>query len=102
MDRYNQEIEKIKNQLVRKYQPVDIILFGSCAKGRVSRNSDIDLCLIFDTTDKRKMIMDILSEIEYDVDLDVVIYTQEEWRKYKNNKATFAGAINKTGVSLFG
>ncbi len=97
---FDSEIETIKNQIFNTYHPLDIILFGSCAKGRVTRSSDIDLCLIMQTEDKRKTIRDILINLDYDVDL--VIYTPEEWGKYKDDKATFAGIINKTGVSLIG
>ena len=96
------EIESIKNQLINRYNPLDIILFGSCAKGRVTRSSDVDICLILDTNDKRKIVRDILSEVEYNIDLDVVIYTPQEWRKNKDDQATFAGIIQRTGVSLIG
>ncbi len=99
---YDKEIEKIKNQLIDKYNPIDIILFGSCAKARISRGSDIDICIILETDDKRKTVRDILVNVDYDVDLDVVIYTPEEWQKYKDDKATFVSIINKTGVSLIG
>lgn len=99
---YDLEIEDIKNQLIQKYHPLDIILFGSCAKGRVTRSSDVDICIILETNDKRKIVRDILIEVEYKVDLDVVIYTPQEWQTYKDNKATFAGIIKMTGVSLLG
>lgn len=101
MTPYDKEIESIKNQILKKYNPTEIILFGSCAKRRISKRSDIDMCVILETNDKRKTLRSILVEIEYDVDLDVVIYTPDEWQKYKNDKATFAGLINKTGVRLF-
>jgi predicted nucleotidyltransferase len=97
---FDSEIETIKDQIINMYHPLDIILFGSCAKGRVTRGSDIDLCLILDTNNKRKTIQDILVNLDHDVDL--VIYTPEEWRKYKDDLATFAGIIKKTGVSLIG
>ena len=99
---YDLEIEDIKNQLIQKYHPLDIILFGSCAKGRVTRSSDVDICIILETNDKRKIVRDILIEVEYKVDLDVVIYTPQEWQTNKDNKATFAGIIKMTGVSLLG
>ncbi len=99
---YDKEIEKIKRQLVHKYHPENIILFGSCAKGRVGRKSDIDLCVIMETTNKRETVRDILIDIEYDLDLDVVIYTPAEWNQYKDDKATLAGIINRTGVNLIG
>ncbi|MCM8900641.1 nucleotidyltransferase domain-containing protein [Caldicoprobacter algeriensis] len=101
MCRYD-EIEKIKNQIVNKYNPDDIILFGSCAKGLVKRDSDIDICVILDTPDKRQTLREMLVDIEYDVDLDIVIYTPSEWSRYKDDRASFANIIKRTGVSLLG
>jgi predicted nucleotidyltransferase len=99
---YDLEIEYIKNQLIEKYNPDDIILFGSCAKGRVTRSSDVDICLILETKDKRKVVRDILLEVQYNVDLDVVVYTPQEWQNNKDDQATLAGIIQRTGVSLIG
>ncbi|HOJ10334.1 MAG TPA: nucleotidyltransferase domain-containing protein [Clostridiales bacterium] len=99
---YYEEIENIKNQILSKYNPKDIILFGSCAKGRVSRTSDIDICVILDTTDKRQIVREMLVDIESDADLDIVVYTPDEWEKYKYDKAKFANIINRTGVSIIG
>ena len=99
---YDREIENIKNQIIRKYNPTDIILFGSCAKGRVKRGSDVDICVILETNDKRRTVREILTDIDYEVDLDVVVYTPEEWQEYKDDKATFVNIINRTGASLIG
>lgn len=99
---YDNEIEKIKKQVIDRYHPSDIILFGSCAKGRVRKGSDIDLCVIVETRDKRQTVRDMLLEVEYDVDLDIVVYTPSEWSKYKGDNATMAGVIHRTGVSLVG
>lgn len=99
---YYNEIEKIKSQIINKYTPEDIILFGSCAKGPIKRGSDIDICVIMDTQDKRQTLIEMLINIEYDVDLDIVIYTTSEWLRYKDDKANFANVIKRTGVSLIG
>ncbi len=102
MNKLYGEIEVIKNQLVEKYDPVDIILFGSCARGRVSRSSDVDLCVILETDDKRKITRDMLLNIDYNVDLDIVVLTPSEWQDNKEKKSTFINIIFRTGVSLIG
>lgn len=99
---YNTEIEIIKSQIIDKYQPVDIILFGSCAKGMVHKGSDIDLCVILETSDKRQTVREMLLEIDYDIDLDILVYTPAEWIKHKDDRATMANIIHRTGVSLVG
>lgn len=96
------EIENIKNQIIAKYSPEKIILFGSCAKGRIKKSSDIDLCIILDVEDKRKTVQDMLLNLDYNLDLDIVLFTPKEWEQYKGNQATFAGIINRTGVCLYG
>lgn len=96
------EIENIKKQIIAKYLPEKIILFGSCAKGRMKKSSDIDLCIVLDVEDKRKTMQDMLLNVNYDIDLDVVLFTPKEWEQYKENQATFAGIINRTGVCLYG
>ena len=99
---YTEEIESIKNQIVSKFSPIDIYLFGSYAKGLITKKSDIDLCVIIDTDNKRELVQKILFEVESNNDLDVIIYTRDEWENHKDNPSTFAHIIKKTGVSLVG
>lgn len=102
MSIHDETVQSIRNQIVNKFNPVDVILFGSRAKGLDRKSSDIDICVIKDTQNKRKLVQDILLEIECDDDLDVIVYTPEQWERYKNDKAMFAHVIHKTGVSLGG
>ena len=53
MEVLKNEVDYIKNQIVEKYSPEKIILFGSVAKGIFRDSSDIDLCIIKDTNNKR-------------------------------------------------
>ena len=89
-----EEIEEIKNQLIKLYNPSKIILFGSCAKGIAKKDSDIDLCVIGDYDDKKSRLMDMLINIESHKD--------NEWIKYIQDTATFASLINREGVVLYG
>lgn len=102
MSVHDEEVQSIKNQIINKFHPVDVILFGSRAKGLARKSSDIDICVIKDTRNKRKLVQDILLEIDCDVDLDVVVYTPAQWERYKDDKSMFAHVINKTGVSIGG
>lgn len=98
---YHQEIERIKTQIAAKFQPEKMILFGSCAKRRVARHSDIDICVVMDTEDRRKTVADILLAVDSDVDMDIVVVSPVEWKKQKDNPATLIGIIHKSGVNLF-
>jgi predicted nucleotidyltransferase len=98
----NSEIEHIKPQIVEYSQPKEIILFGSVAKGTHKNNSDIDLCIIKDTSDKKKLLSEMYVEIDSSIPFDLVMYTVEEWNNCINDKNCFAYIINSTGVRIYG
>lgn len=95
-------VNKITEQIVSKFRPTRIILFGSIAKGTYNSNSDIDLCIIKDTLNKRELITNIYTEIDCEIPFDILIYTNKEWAKNINDQSSFAYKINKTGVVLYG
>lgn len=95
-----EEIKCIVNQISNQFRPIDIILFGSYAKGLVIKDSDIDLCIIVESGNKRDIAREILLEVESETDLDIVVFLVEEWEKYKLDQSTFAGIVYRTGVSV--
>jgi predicted nucleotidyltransferase len=97
-----EEIENIKKQIINKFQPDKIILFGSQASGTAKLGSDIDLCIIINTSDKRVLLTELYSEIDSRKPFDIVVYTPEEWDKAKNDPGAFAHLINQKGVALYG
>lgn len=99
---FDMELEHIKEQIVESYEPKEIILFGSVAKGVFKTNSDIDLCVIKDTSDKRKLLTEMYVGINSSVPFDLVLYTVEEWNKCSDDKNTFAYIIKNTGVKIYG
>lgn len=97
-----EEIENIKNQIIIRYNPLKIILFGSCARGLAKDSSDIDLCVIFQYENKKDKLLDMLINIEYERDVDFILYRPEEWYKYIKDSATFAALIEREGIVLYG
>lgn len=61
----------IKNDIVKKYSPKRIILFCSQAKGTARAKSDIDLCIVKDTDNKKDLIMDMYINIESEKPFDL-------------------------------
>lgn len=98
---FKEEIDKIKDQIIDKYKPIKIILFGSCAAGCARKDSDIDLCIVINYIDKRETLMDLMMNIEYERSVDFIIYKPEEWDRYKNDTTTFANLISRTGVEIY-
>lgn len=101
-DQYIYELENIKNRIIQIYNPNKIILFGSLAKGVIRQNSDIDLCIVTDTDDKRKLISDIYVTVDSLLPFDVIVYTVKEWEDNMKDRASFAYKIFKEGKLLYG
>lgn len=101
-EKFNKEVDYIREQIVKKYDPKAIMLFGSLAKGIFKDNSDIDLCVIKNTDDKRKLLTDMYVCIDSGIPFDLVLYTIDEWNKFANDKSSFAYTINNTGVKIYG
>lgn len=103
MNQYS-DIPRIAAHIAQKYQPQKLWLFGSCARRAVRKNSDIDLCLVVDTANKRALraalTQELLSLTEYDV--DIVIMTPQEWEQDAPRASTLAGLIQRKGVLLYG
>ena len=96
------EIERVKEQLIRQFNPTQIVLFGSQAKGTAGEKSDIDLCIIASTTDKRRLLAELYYEVEADRPIDFILYTPEEWSANVKEIGSFAHKISMEGVYLYG
>lgn len=95
-------LNKLKEDIVNKFKPERIILFGSIANSTYNYNSDIDLCIVSDTTNKRELITNLYTKIECDMPFDILVYTNEEWEKNIQDSSSFAYKINNSGVILYG
>ncbi|NJD02295.1 MAG: nucleotidyltransferase domain-containing protein [Ruminiclostridium sp.] len=96
------EINSIKEQIVSYYAPSKIVLFGSQAKGTASKKSDIDLCIIKDTDNKRELLANMYLKIESSKPFDLILYTEAEWSQCANDASSFAYLINKKGIVIYG
>lgn len=79
---FEAEIENITNQIVKKYKPEKIILFGSGSSGHLRQGSDVDLLIIKDT---RKKYFDRVHEVarisNSKFPTDIFVLTPEELDK---------------------
>jgi predicted nucleotidyltransferase len=71
-------IEDTVRQIVQQFQPERIILFGSYARGRPRRESDVDLLVVMDTAFKEtEQAIRICQAIEYHFGLDLIVRTPD-------------------------
>jgi len=95
---------KIKNilNLLKKYKPEKVILFGSHARGSTDSYSDIDLIIIKRTKKPfLDRIKDVLKIIKPNFAIDVLVYTPEEFRKMTSEGNPFLEYVIKDGKVIY-
>ena len=98
------EIESITAQIIKKYGPEKIILFGSAAKGELHSESDADFLIIKKDTPLygADRIREISKIIKRDIPVDFFIYRPDEFNKRLSMGDPFLKAIIKEGRVLYG
>ena len=93
----SEQIEILKNTLKEKFAVKQIFIFGSHAYGQPGKDSDIDLCIVTDLNNKRKI--DIIREIRRELielisnPLDILIYSEKEFEERADLRSTLEHKI---------
>ncbi|HJX31208.1 MAG TPA: nucleotidyltransferase domain-containing protein [Thermodesulfobacteriota bacterium] len=97
-------IEALKQQIVSTFKPFDpqqIIVFGSIARGDWDEMSDIDVIVVYRTN---KSFLDRLKELYLSWDIpkavDILAYTPEEFEQMFQQNVFIQEALN-TGEVLY-
>ena len=81
----NEFISLVTERIVRDFDPLQIILFGSQARGDAHPDSDIDLLVVFsELEDKRETAVDIQGALaDVPVPKDILVSTPEELVRHR-------------------
>ena len=96
-DKLRKKIKEIVQEIKAEHTEVkEVILFGSFSKGDFTPYSDIDIAIVIDKTDKKFIernddFIDYFIDIPFDVNL--VIYTSDEFLGFKRSKNKLIGEI---------
>ena len=76
-------ISTITERIVREFEPLQIILFGSRARGGARPDSDVDLLVVFaELHEKRKTAIDIrVALADLPVAKDILVSTPDELKR---------------------
>ncbi len=102
----NKQIEILKDTLTKKFDAKQIIVFGSYAYGKPDKDSDIDLCVVADLKEKRKI--ELIREIRRELldlipnSLDILVYNEKEFTERANLKNTLEYKIVTDGMRVYG
>jgi len=75
----HEEIEEFVNEVVEKFDPHRVVLFGSYANGEELPDSDVDLLVIMDFEGRpQTQALEIRREIERNFPLDLIVRKPSE------------------------
>ena len=101
-EKYQKELDKLSKQIIEKYRPEKIILFGSFAEGNLRKGSDIDLLVIKESKkDYWERAEEIAEIIDVDVPCDVLNITPNELKYRLSVNDFFVGDIINNGKVIY-
>ncbi len=78
-------LPSVVDRVVERFDPLQMILFGSLARGEVNYDSDIDLLVVFDRVElenKRKLTVEVRRTLaHFPVPKDIVVTDVDEIRR---------------------
>lgn len=97
-----QEIRRVCAQIARLFQPERIVLFGSYAYGKPTADSDVDLLIVMPFEGKGfRKAAEILSRIDADFPLDLLVRTPKEISRRLTGGDFFLREITEKGELLY-
>ncbi len=95
-------IQKIVQQIVERFQPRKVILFGSYAYGKPTEDSDVDLLVVMETDENPMHTAGLISAaVDHPFPLDILVMTPSHLEEYVNEKAIFETQLVTKGVVLY-
>ena len=101
---FEEEVKNITNQIVRKYKPEKIILFGSAARGKFDpEKSDLDFLVVKnDKKDFHDRMVLLYRIVKKNLPADFLVYTPQELKIRLALGDPFITLIVKEGKVLYG
>ena len=100
----NTVIDKLVGDIVKSVNPLQIILFGSAARGDTGEHSDIDLLVVMpEGVHRRRTAQKLYREITgLGVPFDIVVATPQDLEKHKDNRGLIYKSALKEGIEIYG
>jgi predicted nucleotidyltransferase len=96
-------IQRITERIVRNFDPLQIILFGSHARGEARPDSDIDLLVVFaHVTNKRQAAINVRRALtDFPVPKDIIVTSPEEIARRGDLVGTVLRPALQEGKTLY-
>ncbi len=98
-----EQIDNFAREIARRYSPEKIILFGSQARGETTPDSDVDMLVIMDFSERRGAYkaIEITNNIDPHFPLDLIVRRMPEVNQRIAEGDFFWMDIMKEGVVLY-
>jgi predicted nucleotidyltransferase len=99
----NEIISTMTERIVRDFDPLQIVLFGSHAREDAHSHSDVDLLVVFsELNDKRKTAVDIrVALADLPVAKDILVSTPEELERHRTRIGSVLRYAQREGRVLY-
>jgi predicted nucleotidyltransferase len=96
-----QAIREIVQQIVERFRPQKVILFGSYVQGKPTPDSDVDLLVVMETNEQAlHAAARISAAIDHPFPLDILVFRPSELKASLERKGVFATEIIAKGIVL--
>ncbi len=96
------QIQRVTDEIARKFQPERIILFGSYAYGTPTEDSDVDLLVVLPFEGRKsKKSIEIQSAIHVEFPMDLIPITPERLKYRIEIEDFFLREITEKGKVLY-
>jgi predicted nucleotidyltransferase len=94
-------IRKYVNQIVEKFRPQKVILFGSHAYGKPDDGSDVDLLVVMPTKNELSQSIRIRLSLWAPFPIDLLVYRPETLDKWMDWEDPYLTEILNKGIVLY-
>ena len=96
-------LDDVIARVVEVADPEKIILFGSAARGGMTRNSDIDLLIIRKGGHSRRLVGQIYRRLRgVEIAVDAIVVSPEDVERYKDSHALVIKPALREGTVVYG
>ena len=97
-------IDRLVGEVVKRVNPLRIVLFGSAARDESGEQSDIDLLVVMpDGVHRRRTAQKLYRETKgLRVPFDIVVATVQDLEKHKDNDGLIYKNALKEGIEVYG
>jgi hypothetical protein len=98
----NKIVKKFINLIIKKFNLKKIIIFGSFARGDYHKGSDLDLIIVGEFKERFiDRIGKIIELNDSDLEIDAMVYTEEEFQKMIQERRPFIEQALEEGIVVY-